>query len=279
MFTRVAVALLATLSALSTIFASAAAADDDFGSHSPGQHVYDRANVLRSDQVQTLEQRAATLDALGAPTIVYVRVQAATQSEVQQEARELMDAWDVESARGAHDGFVVVVDLTPGNTQHGQLGMFAGAEHAGAELDTDELNRIASDVMRPSMASGDLVGGLSAGLDAAAEDLGGPASADGAAYSSDPTNPSNLPKAALIALVLLPFILPLVVTAMVLIFVANIVRRTGSARGWSSSSGYSSYSGWTDSGSSSWSSSDSGSGGGGDSGSASSGGDSGGASF
>ena len=227
MFKRAAIALLVAVAVLSTLFASAASADE-FGSHSPGQHVYDRANVLRPDEVKMLEQRAATLDALGAPTVVYVRVEAASQAEVQQEARQLMDAWDVESAHGAHDGFVMLFDLTPGNTQHGQVGMFAGAEHANADLDADELNRIATDVMRPSLASGDLAAGIGAGLEAAAQDLGGPASAGGASNAPHTSNtlpappPSwlpasltssllaklGLPLVGLLGLVVLPFILP-----------------------------------------------------------------------
>ena len=176
-----AIAVLMALSALSSVLTSVALADE-FGSHAPGQHVYDRANVLRPDQVQTLERRAATLEALGAPTIVYVRVQAATQAQAfSKKLRQLMDAWDVESAHGAHDGFrsccstsrrailsTVRSACLPGH-----------AEYANAELDGDELDRIATDVMRPSLASGDLAGGISAGLAATAEDLGGPASAGG----------------------------------------------------------------------------------------------------
>ncbi len=178
MVRRVAVAVLVALSALSTVLTSAAFADE-FGSHAAGQHVYDGANVLRPEQVQMLERRAATLDALAAPTIVYVGVEAATRAQAREEARELTDAWDVESAHGAHDGFVMPIDLTPGTTQHGQVGIVAGAEYATAKLDGDELDRIATDMMRPSSASRDLAGGISAGLEATAEDLGGPASAGG----------------------------------------------------------------------------------------------------
>jgi uncharacterized membrane protein YgcG len=288
MVNRAAVAVLVSVTALSPVVASAAFADE-FGSHAPGQHVYDRANVLRPEQVQMLERRAATLDALGAPTIVYVRVEAATQAQVQQEARELMDEWDVESAHGAHDGFVMLFDLTPGNTQHGQVGMFAGAEHATAELDGDELDRIATDVMRPSLASGDLAGGIDAGLEATAKDLGGPASAGGTsirpvttttatgalppsitALASSLPGELGVPLAGLLGVILLPLILPIFIVSMVIIFIRSSVRRALRGRGWTSS-GYPGYSGWTDSGSS-WS-------GGGDSGGASSGGDSGGTSF
>src|SRR5579872_6961494 len=128
MFARVAVSALVLL----TLSTALAFADSNFGTHVPGQHVYDRANVLRADQLQNLEARAARLDALGAPTVIYLRLESASQAQAQQEARELMDAWDVESSHGAHDGFVMLVDLTPGNTEHGQVAMFAGAQHADA---------------------------------------------------------------------------------------------------------------------------------------------------
>jgi len=292
MFTRVAISAVALLT-LST--ASASFADDNFGTQRPGQHVYDRANVLRADQLQNLETRAAQLDALGAPTVIYLRVESASQAQAQQEARELMDAWDVESSHGAHDGFVMLFDLTPGNTAHGQVAMFAGAQHANAEsLDADELNRIATDVMRQRLASGDLAAGIRAGLDATADDLrdgtadasashnvsgtsaasaGGAGSTSARADSNFVTNLpffASLPIVAVIVLVTL-FTLPFLIIA----FVAAMIRRAirGGSRGarWGTS-------GWTDN-NGSWSSSSSWSGGGGDSGGASSGGDSGGTSF
>ena len=132
--------------------------------------------------------------------------------------------------------------------------------------------------MRPSLASGDLAGGISAGLDATAQDLGQPASAGSAANHARASNPvpflSSLPVMGLLGLLVLPFVLPLVIIFVVVIFITNILRRATSGRGWTSSSGYQ---GWTDS--SGWSSGGAGSGGGGDSGGASSGGDSGGSSF
>jgi uncharacterized protein len=245
---RALVAIFCALVLLGT--ATPRALADDWGQSVTGQHVYDRATVLSPTQIQTLEAKAATLDSLGAPTIVYIRVQSATLEEAQQQAADLMDAWDVESVPGAHDGFVMLVDLTPGDTRHGQVGMFSGGEHAHAQLPGSELNRIAGSQMRPILAQGDLAGGIGAGLDAAAADLQEPAT--GASVVSMPW------------LVALPFVLPPVV--FVLIVAAIIAgRRGGSGR---SRSGHS----WM--GTSTWST------GGGDSGGgASSGGDSGGTSF
>jgi uncharacterized membrane protein YgcG len=226
MFTRVAVSALA----LVTLSTASAFADDSFGTHLPGQHVYDRANVLRADQLQNLETRAAKLDALGAPTVIYLRVESASQAQAQQEARELMDAWDVESSHGAHDGFVMLFDLTPGNTEHGQVAMFAGAKHTNAEsLDADELNRIASDVMRPQLARGDLAAGIRAGLDATADDLRGEGSTTDQANSDVVKNLpffASLPIVAIIVLVTL-FTLPFLIIAFVASMIRHAVRGGG----------------------------------------------------
>jgi uncharacterized membrane protein YgcG len=264
-------AALGLLVVLSVLSGASAAFADDFGARVSGQHVYDRANILSPEQLQVLERRAANLGAVGAPTVVYVRVEAASQSQVQQEARELMDAWDVESAPNAHDGFVMLFDLTPGDTRQGQVGMFAGAEHASAELDHDEINRIASQVMRPSLASGDLAGGISAGLEATAEDLGQPASGLGSPGNYPISSPSSLLSASLaglFGLLALPFVVPLAIFIMVFVMISRAISGASRGRSWSSRSAST---GWTDN--SSWS------GGGGDSSGASSGGDSGGSSF
>ena len=57
MVNRAAIAFVVGLSALSSVLTSAAFADE-FGSHSSGQHVYDRASVLSPDQVQMLKRGA-----------------------------------------------------------------------------------------------------------------------------------------------------------------------------------------------------------------------------
>ena len=103
--------------------------------------------------------------------MVFVQAKSATLDEAKDDARALMDAWDVESATGAHDGFVMMLDLNPSDTAHGQLGMFAGSTFASAQLPGGELNRIAEQVMKPALASGNLAGGIGAGLDAVTSDV------------------------------------------------------------------------------------------------------------
>jgi uncharacterized membrane protein YgcG len=264
--------LTRSLLAMFVLVALSAAAGraDEFGSRVPGQHVYDRAGVLSATDIQTLERKAAALDALGAPTVIFIQTKSASLEQAQQDARSLMDSWDVESSRGAHDGFVMLFDLTPGNTQHGQVGLFAGARHVSAALPSATLNYISGTVMRPSLASGNLAEGIGLGLDATAEDLRAPAST-----ASDPDQPPPPAAAEPLPGAVFNWIGEHFLTIWVVFFglsvvqaLVRVVRRVGGrASGDSSSSGF-----WSSSGSSGFS-------GGSDSGSASSGGDSGGTSF
>jgi uncharacterized membrane protein YgcG len=231
---------------------------DEWGAYVTGEHVYDRANVLSTSQIQTLEAKADALDSLGAPTIVYIRVQDATLPQAQQQAGDLMDAWDVESSRDAHDGFVLLVDLATGNTQHGQVGLYAGAAYAGTLLPGDELDNIASSKMRPALVQGDLAAGIGAGLDAVANDL-----RDGSSGSFTSTSTSTQSRQSwLLSSPWLPFGGWILICALIVLINRRFGRR-GRRTGhyWSNSSGW--YS----------------SGGGDSGGGASSGGDSGGTSF
>jgi uncharacterized membrane protein YgcG len=250
---------------------------DEFGPRAPGQHVYDRAGVLSSTDTQALERKASALDALGAPTVIFIQTKTASLEQAQQDARNLMDSWDVQSANGAHDGFVMLFDLTPGNPPHGQVGLFAGARHASAALPSATLNYISGTVMRPALTSGNLADGISRGLDATADDLRTPGST-----ASKADQPARTPAASgsapdQLAGGVFSWFSAHFITIWVIFFglcvVQALVRVVRRATGRSSADGSSS--GLWSSGSSGFS----GSSGGGDSGSASSGGDSGGTSF
>src|SRR5262245_17714992 len=84
---------------------------DEFGPPVPGQRVYDRAQVLTQDELRDIETHAAAVARVGAPTVVYLRLQDASRSETERNARDLMDAWNVQSAPGAQDGLVVFLNL------------------------------------------------------------------------------------------------------------------------------------------------------------------------
>ena len=133
--------------------ASGATAANDWGQRVAGRHVYDLAQVLTPAQVTDLESSAAALDRAGAPTVVYLRLQAADDATTRLDARDLMDAWAVESAAGARDGVVLLLNLRP---------------------DDARLQTIYDGTMRPRLVAGDMAGAVSAALAEAAHDLAAP---------------------------------------------------------------------------------------------------------
>jgi uncharacterized membrane protein YgcG len=159
---------LALLAACATGSVTTAA----FGAYVSGQRIYDRAGILTSTERADLEARAAAVQRAGAPVVVYLRVRDATYDQTLQDATDLMNAWDVQSAPGARDGLVIFFNLTPGDTRHGQVALYAGQKQVdGGRLPQRELQRIYQQVMLPSLAAGRTAQGIAAGLDAARSDL------------------------------------------------------------------------------------------------------------
>jgi uncharacterized membrane protein YgcG len=137
-----------------------------------GQHIYDCAGILSASDIATLEAHAKTVEQAGAAVVVYLQVKDATYDETYDDAGNLMERWNVESQPGAHDGLVVFLNLIPGNEHHGEVALFAGEKHfQHGNLPESELQRIYQDVMLPYLKDEDLVGGIAAGLDAAAHSL------------------------------------------------------------------------------------------------------------
>ncbi len=237
-----------------------ALADDGFGTMQPDRHVYDSASLLTSDEVASLERQAASMSDEGAPTVVYLRVKAADTSVAQQDARDLMTAWQVESSPGSRDGLVLLLDLTPGDTRHGSAALVAGAHHVDdGRLNADRLQAIYDSRMMPRLVAGDLAGAISGALDLAATDLQQPAQTT----QSDQSDQSDQSWGGLL-------LIPLFIVGMVVVGVFNAWgRRVGLVR---RSGGH-----WVSTGSTGSSSFDSG--GSSDSGSTSGGSDSGGGSF
>lgn len=166
-------ALTGAAAALAALAIGATAAGaDDWGQRTAGRHVYDTTAVLSAAQVADLERAAGAVDLAGAPTVVYLRLKDADVETTRQDARALMEAWAVESAPGARDGFVLLVNLRPGGGVHGSAAMAAGARHADdGRLSGGRLQAV-YDAMRPRLADGDLAGGLSVALADVAGDLG-----------------------------------------------------------------------------------------------------------
>src|SRR5437588_9377823 len=85
-----AVALLPLILLLALALGSprhAGASAEQVGCAGPvaGQHIYDCAHLLSSDEISMLEARAAAVDSAGAPTIVYLQARNATPQQALQD--------------------------------------------------------------------------------------------------------------------------------------------------------------------------------------------------
>lgn len=146
----------------------------DFGQPIPGVHVYDRTGLLTPTEIADLESRSAAVERAGAPTVVYLQAKDASQSVTMQDARDLMDAWDLQSAPNARDGLVIFFNLKPGDLRHGTGVIVAGQKHfQGGALTQSVLDRIWNQRMAPLLQEGRTADGIAAGLDAAAAALTG----------------------------------------------------------------------------------------------------------
>jgi len=153
-------------------------ADGGFGNPVPGQHVYDMAGLLTTSEVAGLEARARAVEQTGPPVVVYLRTRPADQAATQKDGRDLMQAWNVESSKGARDGLVIFLNLKPSDPHHGQAALIAGQKQVHGNLPERELQRIFDQEMKPLLTQGQTAAGIGAGLDAAAHTLvAGPAPA------------------------------------------------------------------------------------------------------
>lgn len=164
---------LAVLSLVGLLTSAAAPADSppDFGARIPGQRIYDRAGVLTVDELRNLEARAQAVEQAGSPVIVYLQARDASYDATERDARDLMNAWDIQSAPNARDGVVVFFNLKPDDRRHGDVALYAGETLVNGNLPPYELRRIYQDVMRPPLRAGQLAAGIGAGLDTIARDL------------------------------------------------------------------------------------------------------------
>jgi uncharacterized membrane protein YgcG len=157
--------LMVLLMAATRVFAA-----NDFGTPTPGQRVYDAAGVLTPAETQALERRAADLSASGTPAVVYLRAQDASQTQTRNDASDLMDAWNVQSAPDARDGLVIFLNLRPDDPRHGQAALYAGRRYVDdGTLSDNVLQRIFERDMQPALADGRLADGIAAGLDASGQ--------------------------------------------------------------------------------------------------------------
>lgn len=137
-----------------------------------GQHIYDCTNLLTPDEIAALERDAAAVDKAGAPTIVYLQARDTTAQQTLNDARDLLNRWNVESHPGAGDGFVMFFNLQPGNLRHGTFALATGHKYYNnGKLPQAELERIRDDVMTPLLKDGRTAESIAAGLQQVSHDL------------------------------------------------------------------------------------------------------------
>lgn len=141
----------------------AARAQDDFGDPAPGHRVYDTTGLLTLDEIAMLEGLAAGVEDAGAPVVVYHRAKDASYEETVDDARALMDAWDVQSAPDARDGVVLFFNADPDDLRHGEYAVVAGAALLDGNLPQRELERIADEMLGP-LADERTAEGIATGL-------------------------------------------------------------------------------------------------------------------
>ncbi|MEX2314420.1 MAG: TPM domain-containing protein, partial [Thermomicrobiales bacterium] len=147
-----------------------AAAQPDFGQPAPGQRVYDRTGALSAEQVASLEQRASAVEGAGAPAFVYLQPRDTDYDETVEDARDLMDAWDIQSAPDARDGVVIFFNLEPDDLEHGDYAVVAGESLIAGNLPQRELDRI-TNAMQPLLEDGEIARAIGLALDAIERDL------------------------------------------------------------------------------------------------------------
>jgi len=172
------------------------------------RHVYDNAGVLAPPEVADLERRAHAIQRLGHPVVVYLATKRRSYEETVDDARGLMDSWDVESRPGARDGVVVLINLRPGRPKRGTYAVVVGEELIQGRIPQQELDTIASE-MRPRLRMRKFGEAIALGLDRIERDLRegpppppppSPAQRFAGAVASDPASPMNVASVAMAAL-------------------------------------------------------------------------------
>ena len=136
-----------------------------------GSHIADYAGVLTETERADLEARAAAVEQAGAPVTVFLQAKDASYSTTEDDARTLMDEWDVQSAAEARDGIVIMLNLDPDNLRRGELVLVAGERHFnGGNLPQHELDRI-TDAMLDELRDDQTAAGIGVGLDMLASSL------------------------------------------------------------------------------------------------------------
>lgn len=169
--------------------------------------VYDNAGVLAPAEIADLERRAHAIHRLGHPVVVYLATKRRSYEETVDDARGLMESWDVQSRPGATDGVVVLINLRPGRPKRGTYAVVVGEKLIQGRIPQQELDAIAGE-MRPRLRLRKFGEAIALALDRIERDIRegpppppppSPAQRFAGSVASDPASPMNVASVAMAA--------------------------------------------------------------------------------
>lgn len=127
--------------------------------------VYDPYRLLDADQRDTLRADADRLRRAGLPTLVYIRISEANEQQAAAFADRLLSEWRVESAPGANDGLVMLINMGVTGGRSGEVTIRTGPRALPeGGLDAARLAGIAEEKIAPRLKRGQIYTGALAGL-------------------------------------------------------------------------------------------------------------------
>ncbi len=127
--------------------------------------MYDEANVLTSEEVESLERELARARTLGVEILVYTRKSPDTPEQSQSFADQLRIEWGVESSVGADDGLVYLVNIQDADSLMIDTGVSGRAPSVVAssgantlpirQMNQETLQNVVDEEMNPSLLDGD----------------------------------------------------------------------------------------------------------------------------
>jgi uncharacterized membrane protein YgcG len=132
-----------------------------------GVYVYDLAEVWTAPTEAEAQQIAETIKARTEAQLAIVawpsdHFDVSTET-ARADALTIMNTWGV-GRKDINDGLVVLFDMDEGETEHGQIYLYAGSGFLERYMNEDEARQIVNDDMLPLAIEGDIDGALLAGL-------------------------------------------------------------------------------------------------------------------
>ncbi len=130
-----------------------------FAAHRLTNTIYDQAGILTERQATTLHGDLQRLNALGVPTVVYIR--SAFDESDQASADDMRVNWGVESSPGADDGLLFLLTIDPQDPEASTFEVSSGENtYPIRQLDAQRMDQIIADDVLPNVHNGDVYLGL-----------------------------------------------------------------------------------------------------------------------